>query len=97
MSESRSEALRVVAAFIAPNNSQWQGSTVNVTEDGSWWRWTGTEWARDTAPLPSSLSEIATPRDPEQTLLAYLKENVRLCDHGFIHITCGTCNNIGRL
>lgn len=46
---------KVVAAFISPDTSQWQGLTVNVTEDGSWWRWMGTEWVRDTGPLPEEV------------------------------------------
>lgn len=39
---------KVVAAFIAPDSQQWQSSTVNVTEDGTWWRWDGKKWLRDT-------------------------------------------------
>lgn len=54
--ESEPEGLKVVAAFIAPDNSKWQGMSVNVTEDGSWWTYNGTAWDRDTVPLAAASS-----------------------------------------
>ena len=30
---------KVVAAFLGPDNQQWQGEPIMVTEDGTWWRW----------------------------------------------------------
>lgn len=64
-SAGRAPTLKVVAAFIAPDTQAWQGSTVNVTEDGQWWRWTGVEWVEDTKPLfaPSVVPAVRA-RDP---------------------------------
>lgn len=52
----------VVTAFIAPNNHSWQGVSVNVTADGSWWRFdpTAESWVRDTPPLPATPTEGPT-------------------------------------
>jgi hypothetical protein len=37
----------VVAAFLTPNTSEWQGRAVQVTADGTWWesRLDGSGWA----------------------------------------------------
>lgn len=40
----------------------------------------------ETAPIKS---------DPVDDLCKYIKESIRLCDHGYIHITCGDCNHVG--
>ena len=42
----------VVAAFVGPEDSKWQGSAYNVMGDGSWWRWNGGEWVCDYPAMP---------------------------------------------
>lgn len=42
--QSTSRSRRVIAAFIGPNDQAWQGMSVCVTEDGTWWLWTGQKW-----------------------------------------------------
>lgn len=42
---------RVIAAFISPQNQEWQGRIINVTDDGKWWHFTGTTWAEEAPPL----------------------------------------------
>ena len=45
---------KVVAAFIAPDNQQWQGMSVMVTEDGRWWTFNGTKWEQDAPALTAN-------------------------------------------
>lgn len=41
---------------------------------------------------PSSDTKATEPKpDPVADLCAHIKDSIRLCDHGYIHITCGTC------
>jgi len=44
------------------------------------------EAPRSAEPSPQSIKP-----DPVAELCASIKENIRLCDHGYIHITCGQC------
>lgn len=37
-----------------------------------------------------SVSAVAKP-DPVADLCAHIKESIRLCNHGYIHMTCGDC------
>lgn len=49
---------KVVAAFIGPDTSAWQGASVNVTEDGAWYVFTGQAWTRTQPPIVA----LATPQ-----------------------------------
>ena len=61
------ETKRVVAAFLAPNTSSWQGAPVNVTEDGAWWVWYEPEerWVERIPPLGGTVQ----PEDPESRVM----------------------------
>ena len=39
----------------------------------------------------SETPTTASKPDPVADLCASIKDNIRLCDHGYIHITCGQC------
>lgn len=36
-----------------------------------------------------------SPKPLDAALAKLIDENLRRCSHGYIHITCGDCNNIG--
>lgn len=44
---------------------------------------------------PAAITAEAARPDPMQELATYIKESIRLCDHGYIHITCGRCTAPG--
>ena len=48
------------------------------------------------AAAPACVPPQAGPNpDPVAELCAHVKESIRLCGHGYIHITCGDCNHVG--
>lgn len=58
--DKRRLASPVVAAFIAPNTSLWQGALVNVCADGSWWARPASlgedaPWERQAVPLDHAM------------------------------------------
>ena len=58
--DKRRLASPVVAAFIAPNTSLWQGALVNVCADGSWWArpvslGEDAPWERQAVPLDHAM------------------------------------------
>lgn len=81
------EAAKVVAAFVAPENSKWQGVVVNVTEDGAWWTWRDDKWNRDWPPLPNTVdSALAAPKEAKPGDYALPGWPCTLCgSHGPFH------------
>ena len=42
--------------------------------------------------LSETAERHASKPDPITDLCEQIKRDIRYCDHGYIHITCGTCN-----
>lgn len=41
--------------------------------------------------VPSESAPTVPKPDPVADLCVHIKESIRLCGHGYIHITCGDC------
>jgi hypothetical protein len=41
--------------------------------------------------LAVALAQSRVQQDPIEELCSYIKESIRFCDHGYIHVTCGDC------
>lgn len=50
--------MKVVTAFIGPDNQSWQGAHVCVTDDGRWWTYEEADerWRPLTPPVPGCAS-----------------------------------------
>lgn len=57
--------MKVVAAFVSPSTQEWQGMSVCVTEDGTWWIWTGQKWEKNIPAVPACIQrDIPASEDP---------------------------------
>jgi len=94
-------SMKEVVAFLlgeGPLNGMWFGDELLV-KGRYWWRSILREtFAVSETSKPDPLSPAAIiaeaekqKPDPIAELCESIRKDIRLCDHGYIHITCGQC------